>query len=230
MAHTNSTESYHDLAVRLEPVIFELERFESDVLIIAHESVLRVIYGYMMACAAMDIPELQFPRNQIIEIVPGSYTNEASRINIPGVPSEGLPDVSSPGALNLPVCTTPSGSSTPLMTAAVPQVPGAASPMRPLDPRVHPKPSMLRESLLAVPGVNDSGYTPPLGVDDAVVGSEEYFPPIAEEEESAGSPESAGSKAKMAEDQGKGKEAEERRNSRDHTAEIAKALQESKVN
>lgn len=183
-----------------------------------------------MACAAIDIPELQFPRNQIIEIVPGSYTNEASRITIPGIPNEGLPDVSSPGALNLPVCTTPSGSSTPLMTAAVPQVPGAASPMRPLDPRVHPKPSMLRQSLLAVPGANDSGYTPPLSVEDAIVGSEEYFPPIAEEEESAGSPESAGSKAKKAENKGKKNKGDERRDSRDQTAEIAKALEESKIN
>lgn len=104
--------------------------------------------------------------------------------------------------------------------------------MRPLDPRVHPKPNMLRESLLAVPGVNDFGYTPPLSVEDAIVGSEEYFPAIAEEEESSGSSESVGSKVKKAEDKGKGKrnEREERRDSRDQTAEIAKALEESKIN
>lgn len=102
--------------------------------------------------------------------------------------------------------------------------------MRPLDPRVHPKPSMLRESLLAVPGVNESGYTPPLSVEDAIVGSEEYFPPIAEEEEFTGSAESAGPKAKEAEDKGKKNEGGERRDSRDQTAEIAKALEESKIN
>ena len=54
--------------MRLESVIFELERKRNDVLIIAHESVLRVIYGYMMACAAMDIPTLKFPRNEIVEV------------------------------------------------------------------------------------------------------------------------------------------------------------------
>jgi 6-phosphofructo-2-kinase / fructose-2,6-biphosphatase 4 len=61
-------ESYHDLAVRLEPVILELEREQNDLLIIAHESVLRVLYGYLMACNATDIPKLDFPRNEIIEV------------------------------------------------------------------------------------------------------------------------------------------------------------------
>ncbi len=61
-------QSYHDLAVRLEPIILELEREQNDLLIIAHESVLRVLYGYLMACNAMSIPTLKFPRNQIIEV------------------------------------------------------------------------------------------------------------------------------------------------------------------
>lgn len=61
-------ESYHDLAVRLEPIILELEREQNDILIIAHESVLRVLYGYLMACNATDIPKLDFPRNEIIEV------------------------------------------------------------------------------------------------------------------------------------------------------------------
>lgn len=63
----NKLQSYHDLAVRLEPSILELEREQNDLLIIAHESVLRVLYGYLMACDAMNIPNLKFPRNEIIE-------------------------------------------------------------------------------------------------------------------------------------------------------------------
>ncbi|KZF21282.1 6-phosphofructo-2-kinase [Xylona heveae TC161] len=81
-------ESYHDLAVRLEPIILELEREQNDLLIIAHESVLRVLYGYLMACNAADIPNLEFPRNEIIEIIPASYNNETKRIHIPGLPKE----------------------------------------------------------------------------------------------------------------------------------------------
>lgn len=54
----------------MEPVILELEREKNDVLIIAHESVLRVLYGYLMACDAMAIPKLKFPRDEIIEASP----------------------------------------------------------------------------------------------------------------------------------------------------------------
>lgn len=52
----------------MEPIILELEREKNDLLIIAHESVLRVLYGYLMACNAADIPKLSFPRDEIIEV------------------------------------------------------------------------------------------------------------------------------------------------------------------
>ncbi|TVY86455.1 putative 6-phosphofructo-2-kinase/fructose-2,6-bisphosphatase, partial [Lachnellula willkommii] len=94
-------ESYHDLAVRLEPSILELEREQNDLLIIAHESVLRVLYGYLMACDAMNIPNLRFPRNEIIEIIPASYQNEAKRITVPGVASNIIPG--SPEDIRIPV-------------------------------------------------------------------------------------------------------------------------------
>ncbi|RAL07738.1 Elongator subunit ELP2 [Aspergillus homomorphus CBS 101889] len=103
-------ESYHDLAVRLEPIILELEREQNDLLIIAHESVLRVLYGYLMACNAADIPFLEFPRDEIIEIIPESYQNEARRIHISGLPKEIVPG--SPQDIKIPV--PPSGVSTPL--------------------------------------------------------------------------------------------------------------------
>lgn len=54
--------------MRLEPIILELEREQNDLLIIAHESVLRVLYGYLMACNSADIPFLDFPRDEIIEV------------------------------------------------------------------------------------------------------------------------------------------------------------------
>lgn len=102
------------MAVRLEPIILELEREQDDLLIIAHESVLRVLYGYLMACNATDIPSLSFPRDEIIEIIPASYNNEATRIPIPGLPEETIP--SSPEDLKIPVppSQTPSGVVTPM--------------------------------------------------------------------------------------------------------------------
>lgn len=75
-------ESYHDLAVRMEPLILEMERMYGDILVIAHESVLRVLYGYLMACSVNDIPFLSFPEEEIVEISYNAYSNSARRINI----------------------------------------------------------------------------------------------------------------------------------------------------
>lgn len=67
-----------------------------------------------MACNATDIPRLSFPRNEIIEIIPASYNNEATRILIPGLPEETIP--SSPEDLKIPVPSSqpPSGRITPM--------------------------------------------------------------------------------------------------------------------
>lgn len=131
-------QSYHDLAVRLEPIILELEREQNDLLIIAHESVLRVLYGYLMACDAMNIPTLKFPRNQIIEvsvvqlilspfqviladahteqIIPASYQNEAKRVYIPDLNPSLIPG--SPEDIRIPV--PPSGFVSPLSGLGTP--------------------------------------------------------------------------------------------------------------
>ena len=63
-----------------------------------------------MACNATDIPSLQFPRNEIIEVIPASYNNEATRIKIPELPEKLIP--SSPEDIKTPV--PPSGSVTPM--------------------------------------------------------------------------------------------------------------------
>ena len=112
--------------MRLEPIILELEREQDDLLIIAHESVLRVLYGYLMACHATDIPRLSFPRNEIIEIIPASYNNAVTRIQIPGLPESTIP--SSPEDLKIPVPPSqpPSGVVTP-MTLDSPEI-GPAMP------------------------------------------------------------------------------------------------------
>ncbi|KAJ3947265.1 uncharacterized protein N0V96_003656 [Colletotrichum fioriniae] len=118
-------ESYHDLAVRLEPIILELEREQSDLLIIAHESVLRVLYAYLMHCATMDIPILKFPRDEIIEIIPAAYQNEAKRVHIPGVDPKITPG--SPEDTSIPV---PGGGSG-VASGNLSPMPGISSPAEP---------------------------------------------------------------------------------------------------
>ncbi|KAI4264223.1 MAG: hypothetical protein L6R42_000658 [Xanthoria sp. 1 TBL-2021] len=133
-------ESYHDLAVRLEPIILELERQQDDLLIIAHESVLRVLYGYLMACNATDIPGLSFPRNEIIEIIPASYNNESSSIPIPDLPPEIIP--ASPEDVKIPVPPSegPSGTATPMNLDPPMMTPGNSrfgSPRKPATPQAN---------------------------------------------------------------------------------------------
>lgn len=114
----NWIQSYHDLAVRLEPIILELEREQNDLLIVAHESVLRVLYSYLMHCSTRDIPNLKFPRDEIIEIIPAAYQNEAKRIHIPGLDPRTIPG--SPEDIRIPVPSEPG--------ANLPPIPGMGGP------------------------------------------------------------------------------------------------------
>jgi 6-phosphofructo-2-kinase/fructose-2,6-biphosphatase 4 len=124
-------ESYHDLAVRLEPIILELEREQNDLLIIAHESVLRVLYAYLMHCSTTDIPSLKFPRDEIIEISPAAYQNEAKRLKIPGLE----PSLASSLAPNSPegVKILVPGGSAPASGHLSPVPTGVVSPIEPLE-------------------------------------------------------------------------------------------------
>ena len=63
-----------------------------------------------MACNATDIPSLSFPRNEIIEIIPASYNNEAKRIKIEDLAEEIIP--ASPEDIKIPV--PPSEAITPI--------------------------------------------------------------------------------------------------------------------
>ncbi|KAH8177447.1 6-phosphofructo-2-kinase domain-containing protein [Sarocladium implicatum] len=128
-------ESYHDLAVRLEPIILELEREQSDLLIIAHESVLRVLYAYLMHCATMEIPGLKFPRDQIIEIMPAAYQNEAKRVHVPGLDPKILPG--SPDDIKIPltvVSAPASGQVSGVASGQLSPIPGGiGSPAEPVE-------------------------------------------------------------------------------------------------
>lgn len=73
-------ELYHDLAIKIEPLILEMERMSGDILIIADDTILKVFYGYLMSCSCSDIPLLQFLTNEIIEIKFNAYRNTLTRI------------------------------------------------------------------------------------------------------------------------------------------------------
>ncbi|EIN08193.1 bifunctional phosphatase [Punctularia strigosozonata HHB-11173 SS5] len=66
-------ESYHDLCVRLEPILIELEREQEDLLIIGHASVIRCLLAYLIGLPASEIPAIEVARGDLIEVTPTSY-------------------------------------------------------------------------------------------------------------------------------------------------------------
>lgn len=54
-------ESYRDVVVRLEPVIMELER-QNNILIIAHQAILRCLYAYFQARTQQELPYINVGR------------------------------------------------------------------------------------------------------------------------------------------------------------------------
>jgi 6-phosphofructo-2-kinase/fructose-2,6-biphosphatase 4 len=101
-----------------------------------------------MACDAMHIPKLKFPRNEIIEvsrmllssfsnyqadnvqIIPASYQNEAKRIHIPGLNPELVPG--SPEDIKIPV--PPSGVVSPMSGLGTPAEPSNTPSLRVVSP------------------------------------------------------------------------------------------------
>ena len=65
-------ESYADLVNRIEPVIMELERQEN-ILIIAHQAVIRVILAYFLDKKSDELPYIQIPLHTLIKLTPKAY-------------------------------------------------------------------------------------------------------------------------------------------------------------
>ncbi|HHO49573.1 MAG TPA: fructose-2,6-bisphosphatase, partial [Deltaproteobacteria bacterium] len=66
-------ESYEDVIERLDPVLVELERQRDPVVIVAHQAVLRCLYGYFTDQAPEACPHLDVPLHTVIELIPRAY-------------------------------------------------------------------------------------------------------------------------------------------------------------
>ena len=76
-----SGESYRDLIARLEPVIMNLER-QGNILIVAHQAVLRCILGYFQEQREQDLPYLTVPLHTLIKLTPQAYGCEIEFISL----------------------------------------------------------------------------------------------------------------------------------------------------
>jgi broad specificity phosphatase PhoE len=66
-------ESYEDIAHRLEPVVIELLRCKSPVLIVSHQATLRVLYAYLTDKSPESCPEALIPLHTVIQLTPRAY-------------------------------------------------------------------------------------------------------------------------------------------------------------
>jgi broad specificity phosphatase PhoE len=72
-------ESYADVIQRLEPVIVELEAQRAPVLIIAHQAVIRALYGYLMGKPQDECPYVEVPLHTVIQLTPTENGYEDER-------------------------------------------------------------------------------------------------------------------------------------------------------
>lgn len=77
-------ESYTDVIARLEPVIFELERTKHSIIIIAHQAVMRCLYGYLMNRDPSEVPFIPIPLNTVIQLQPRAYGCVETRFVLDG--------------------------------------------------------------------------------------------------------------------------------------------------
>lgn len=75
-------ESYRDVIRRLEPVIVELERERTPVLVVAHQAVLRALYAYLMDKPPHECPHLSMPLHNVIELTPTTYGCAEERVHL----------------------------------------------------------------------------------------------------------------------------------------------------
>lgn len=66
-------ESYYDVINRLQPFIVELERIKTPTVVIAHNAVLRCLYGYFAVLKVDSICHIDFPLHTIVKITPQTY-------------------------------------------------------------------------------------------------------------------------------------------------------------
>jgi broad specificity phosphatase PhoE len=66
-------ESYQDIVHRLEPVIIELQRQTSPVLIVSHQATLRVLYAYLTDKPPETCPDVLVPLHTVVQLTQRAY-------------------------------------------------------------------------------------------------------------------------------------------------------------
>lgn len=81
-------ESYQDVINRLESVVFELERARDPIVVVAHQAVLRALYGYLQQIPPVRCPHLDMPLHTVIRLTPGPYGCAEQRFSLGPDPAD----------------------------------------------------------------------------------------------------------------------------------------------
>jgi len=73
-------ESYDDLVTRLEPVIMELERTRSTIVIVCHQAVMRCLMAYLLDRDFDELPYLDVPLHHLFKVTPHACGYEVEDI------------------------------------------------------------------------------------------------------------------------------------------------------
>jgi len=79
-------ESYIDVIGRLEPVIIELERQRSNILVISHLAVQRCLYAYFTGCRMEEVPYLPMEMHTVYELRPMPHGTEVRSVKLSEAP------------------------------------------------------------------------------------------------------------------------------------------------
>lgn len=66
-------ESYQDLFLRLEPLLFEMLRSTGPLLVVGHQAILRILYGYLTGKRPEQCPDLPVPLHTVIQLTPQAF-------------------------------------------------------------------------------------------------------------------------------------------------------------
>jgi broad specificity phosphatase PhoE/predicted kinase len=75
-------ESYEDIIHRLDPLIIEIERQRDPVMVVAHQAVLRALYGYLSGKDRTEVPHLEIPMHTVLALTPRAYGCEEERFQL----------------------------------------------------------------------------------------------------------------------------------------------------
>lgn len=76
-------ESYEDIIRRVEPIILAIEQRSEPILIIAHQAILRVIFGYFTNKSKESVPHLSVPLHTVIKLTPQTYGCSEVQFGLP---------------------------------------------------------------------------------------------------------------------------------------------------